>query len=125
MGKLRGDTVECGYHGLTFDCTGKCVRVPGQDVIPQTAKVPSYPIHENMGLAWIWMGDPAQADPAKVFDLPQYHDPAWSAVEGDALEISANYLSLADNLCDPSHVSFVHLSRSAMRRARTFPCISR
>ncbi|WP_137892855.1 aromatic ring-hydroxylating dioxygenase subunit alpha [Ramlibacter sp. 2FC] len=110
MGKLRGDAIECGYHGMTYDCSGKCVRVPGQDLIPSSAFVRTYPIHENMGLVWIWMGDPAMADPGKVFDLPQYHDPRWSAVEGDALEIKANYLNLADNLCDPAHVSFVHLS---------------
>lgn len=110
MGKLKGDTVECGYHGLTFDCSGVCVRVPGQAVIPRPAKVRAYPVVENMKLAWIWMGDPALADPATVYDLPQFHDPAWSAVEGDALAIDCHYLSLADNLCDPAHVSFVHLS---------------
>lgn len=110
MGKLKGDAIECGYHGMTFDCAGKCVRVPGQEMVPANAIVKTYPTHENMGLVWIWMGDPALADKSKVFDLPQYHDANWSAVEGDALEISANYLSLADNLCDPAHVSFVHLS---------------
>lgn len=110
MGRLRGDAIECGYHGMTYDCSGKCVRVPGQDMIPPTAVVKTYPTHENMGLVWIWMGDPSLADTAKIFDLPQYHNPAWSAVEGDALAIGANYLSLADNLCDPAHVSFVHLT---------------
>lgn len=110
MGKLKGDAIECGYHGMTYDCSGKCVRVPGQELIPSSAFVKTYPTHENMGLVWIWTGDPALADPRKVFDLPQYHDPAWSAIEGDALEIQTNYLNLADNLCDPAHVSFVHLS---------------
>jgi phenylpropionate dioxygenase-like ring-hydroxylating dioxygenase large terminal subunit len=110
MGRLKGDTIECGYHGMTFDCRGECVRIPGQAIIPRNAKVRPYPIHENMGLAWIWMGDPALADPATVYDLPQFHDPRWSAVEGDALRIDCHYLSLADNLCDPAHVSFVHLS---------------
>lgn len=110
MGKLKGDAIECGYHGLTYDCSGRCVRIPGQNLIPANAQVKTYPTHENMGLVWVWMGDPALADPAKVFDLPQYHDPAWSAVEGDALEIGTHYLNLADNLCDPAHVSFVHLT---------------
>ncbi len=110
MGQLKGDTIECGYHGMTFDCRGECVRIPGQEVIPRNARVRSYPVVENMGLAWIWMGDPAAADRTKVYDLPQYHDPQWSAVEGDALRIDCHYLSLADNLCDPAHVSFVHLS---------------
>ena len=34
MGKLVGDNVQCGYHGLTFDPTGKCVRVPGESAVP-------------------------------------------------------------------------------------------
>ncbi|OEY65946.1 aromatic ring-hydroxylating dioxygenase subunit alpha [Marinobacter sp. X15-166B] len=110
MGRLKGDTVECGYHGVTFDCSGKCVRVPGQDMVPPKARVVTYPTHENMGLVWIWMGDPELADTSKVFDLPQYHDADWSVAEGDALRIETNYLSLADNLCDPAHVNFVHLS---------------
>ena len=107
MGRLKGDAIECGYHGVVFDCTGKCMRVPGQEMIPANAVV-TFPTHENMGLVWIWMGDPALADVSKVFDLPQYHDPAWSAVEGDAQVYRTNYLSLCDNLCDPAHVSFVH-----------------
>ena len=110
IGRLKGDAIECGYHGMTFDCSGRCVRIPGQDLIPANARVRAYPIVERMGLAWIWMGDPAKADPSTVYDLPQYHDPSWSVVEGDALRIDCHYLNLADNLCDPAHVSFVHLS---------------
>jgi len=49
MGKLKGDAVECGYHGMTFGADGRCIRIPGQKVIPANAKVPSYPLHEKMG----------------------------------------------------------------------------
>ncbi len=110
MGKLRGDAVECGYHGMTFAPNGRCIRIPGQPVIPPSARVSSYPLHEKMGLVWIWPGDPDRADPAQIYDLPQYNQPGWHAAHGDALRIEANYLNLADNLCDPAHVSFVHLS---------------
>lgn len=110
MGKLKGDAVECGYHGMTFDCSGKCIRIPGQEIIPASAKIRSYPISESMGLAWIWMGASELAAQIPVYDLAQYHDPDWTILEGDALPITCHYLSLADNLCDPAHVSFVHLS---------------
>lgn len=110
MGKLKGDAVECGYHGMTFAPNGRCVRIPGQSMIPANARVPSYPLHEKMGLVWIWPGDPDRADPSLIYDLPQYNDAGWHAAHGDALRIDANYLNLADNLCDPAHVSFVHLS---------------
>lgn len=122
MGKLKGDAVECGYHGLTFDCSGRCVRIPGQDIIPAAAKVRAYPIRENMGLAWIWMGEPDLAAKTPVYDLPEYHDSGrWSAVEGDALPIACHYLSLADNLCDPAHVSFVHLSTLGSAASEDIP----
>ena len=110
MGKLKGDAVECGYHGMTFGRDGRCIRIPGQPMIPPNARVPSYPLHEKMGLVWIWPGDPARADPALIYDLPQYGAAGWHEAEGDALRIGTNYLNLADNLCDPAHVSFVHLS---------------
>lgn len=38
MGKLRGDAVECGYHGMTFAPNGRCIRIPGQPVIPPSAR---------------------------------------------------------------------------------------
>jgi len=110
MGKLKGDAIECGYHGMTFGSDGICVRIPGQKLIPANAKVPSYPLHEKMGLVWIWPGDAELADPSLIYDLPQCGQPGWHAAHGDALRIDTNYLNLADNLCDPSHVSFVHLS---------------
>src|SRR3546814_9348035 len=33
-GALVGDNVQCGYHGITFDCSGSCVSIPGQDTTP-------------------------------------------------------------------------------------------
>ena len=110
MGRLKGDAVECGYHGVTFNCSGACIRVPGQDIIPRTARVRTYPTHEQMGLVWIWMGEPELANTDDIFDLPEYYSADWNVAEGDALHIRTHYLSLADNLCDPAHVNFVHLS---------------
>ncbi|MFT4268106.1 MAG: aromatic ring-hydroxylating dioxygenase subunit alpha [Xenophilus sp.] len=108
LGTLRGDAVECGYHGLAFDCGGQCVAAPGMARIPPGAQVRSYPTAQSMGMVWVWMGDPAKADPAQVFRLPEYDDPGYSVVEGDALPVRTHYLNLADNLCDPTHVVYVH-----------------
>ncbi|CAN5515255.1 aromatic ring-hydroxylating dioxygenase subunit alpha [soil metagenome] len=113
LGTLRGDAVECGYHGLTFDCSGQCVHAPGMARPPASFQVRSYPTAESMGMVWVWMGKPALADRSQVLHLPEYDDPGYSVVEGDALDVQANYLNLADNLCDPTHVAFVHKSTLA------------
>ena len=79
MGKLVGDTLQCHYHGLRYDKTGACVRVPGQDMIPRSARVKSYPVVERYHWLWIWMGDPALADPDKITDFHWLDDPSWGA----------------------------------------------
>ena len=108
IGMLQGDEVVCGYHGMRFDCTGQCTAAPGLQRAPANSGVYSYPATESMGLVWVWMGDPTQAEHSKVFHLPEYDSPDFSLIEGDALSVHANYLNLADNLCDPTHVVYVH-----------------
>ena len=46
MGKVVGDHLQCHYHGLRYDCTGKCVKVPGQNAIPPSARIKAYPVEE-------------------------------------------------------------------------------
>lgn len=107
-GKRIGDTIQCGYHGMTFSADGQCVRVPGQQNTPKSAYVESFPVHERHNIVWVWMGDPDLADTSKIFDLPEFSQAGWHAHQGEALHIKANYLNVAENLVDPAHVSFVH-----------------
>lgn len=107
-GKRIGDTVQCGYHGMTFGRDGKCVRVPGQDNLPASAYVDTYPVHEAHGIVWVWPGEAAMAADTPVFDMHEFSDPDWHAHHGDGLHLQANYLNVAENLVDPAHVSFVH-----------------
>ena len=110
-GQLRGDSVECGYHGLTFDRTGACVAAPTQpNAIPRRAVVRSYPVVDRYRLTWIWMGDPALADPDKIFHIANFDNPDWGSTDGGVLDIACHYLWVVDNLLDPSHVAWVHVS---------------
>jgi phenylpropionate dioxygenase-like ring-hydroxylating dioxygenase large terminal subunit len=106
-GRREGDCVRCMYHGLKFDPSGKCVQIPGQENIPPKLGVRSYPTLERDRLVWIWMGEPALADPAKILDFPYLRDPAWRGKPG-YMHYAANYLLIVDNLSDFSHLAFVH-----------------
>jgi len=107
-GKLIGDDIQCGYHGLTFNCEGKCIRIPGQTNLPASAGVPAYTVHEKHDIVWIWMGDQKRANPDDIFTMPEFEDPLWHAHQGEALHLKSHYLNVAENLVDPAHVSFVH-----------------
>ncbi len=110
LGRIVGDSLECGYHGMTFDPNGACVRIPGQPRMPKGAKVRSFPTHESMGMVWVWMGNVEQADPARCFHLAAYDDPARTLSVGKHVVVACNYQLLTDNLTDPAHVAFVHRS---------------
>jgi vanillate monooxygenase len=107
MGKLQGDVLQCHYHGLRFGADGRCVRIPGQEHIPQSAKVRTYPVVERYHWLWIWMGDPALADPAAITDFHWLDDRNWGA-RSSYLHVEANWQLVVDNLLDLTHLAFVH-----------------
>jgi vanillate O-demethylase monooxygenase subunit len=108
MGRLCGDQVECGYHGLVFDAFGRCTKVPGVERIPPGARVRSYPCHSRHGLVWIWMGEPASAKVEEIFPIEHENDAGWARDHGGSMTVDCNYLYVTDNLLDPSHVAWVH-----------------
>ena len=113
-GRLENDTVICGYHGLTFDCSGQCVKAPTQeDSIPKRAVVHSYPVEDRWGMLWIWMGEPELADTDKIFHIENFDNPSWGKTDCGSMDIACNYLYITDNLLDPSHVAWVHVTSFA------------
>ncbi len=107
LGKVVGEHLQCGYHGLKFDSNGRCVEVPGQKAIPPGSAVRSYVVHEKWRMAWIWMGDAAHADISKIPHLPWLDDPAWTVAPG-YLHFAANYQLIIDNLLDFTHLVYLH-----------------
>ncbi|MCB1882860.1 MAG: aromatic ring-hydroxylating dioxygenase subunit alpha [Geminicoccaceae bacterium] len=121
MGRIKGDDVECGYHGLTFNCAGACTRVPGAERVPHVARVRAYPLEERYGLLWIWMGEAEKADPNLIFAVEHFDDPAWGVNRGESMTIACNYLYMTDNLLDPSHVAWVHQTSFASAACEETP----
>ena len=107
LGEISGEHLCCGYHGLQFDTTGKCVLVPGQTQVPPGAAVRSYPVHERWNVVWIWPGETALADPAKIPELPWLDDSNWTTTPG-MIDVKANYQFMIDNLLDLTHVNYLH-----------------
>ncbi len=106
-GKVDGEILRCGYHGLEFDTSGACVRVPGQTRIPPGARVRSYPVVEQDGLVWVWPGDPERIDGAVPPSFHWHVTPGW-AWRPEYKLVHANFVMLSDNLLDLTHVGFVH-----------------
>jgi phenylpropionate dioxygenase-like ring-hydroxylating dioxygenase large terminal subunit len=121
-GKVVGDSVQCPYHGLRFDGSGKCTHNPhGDGNIPKAACVRSYPAVERHAAIWIWLGDPTLANDELIPDFSFFEQaPANSKGKG-YLPTRANYELLSDNIMDLSHVDYLHpdtLGGGALSRTR-------
>ncbi|MFJ8962391.1 Rieske 2Fe-2S domain-containing protein [Lentzea sp. NPDC102401] len=105
--RLVDDQVVCGYHGFTYDVTGKCVAVPGQTRIPRTARLLPYPVVEQDSFVWVFIGDPANADASRIPRAPWLVAPDYTTVAGME-PLNARYELLVDNLLDLSHETYLH-----------------
>jgi vanillate O-demethylase monooxygenase subunit len=107
MGRLEGDELVCGYHGLHYNAKGRCTSMPSQEVVNPSACVKSYPVVERHRLIWIWTGDPALADPNLIADLHWNQHPDWAA-DGKLIHVKCDYRLVIDNLMDLTHETYVH-----------------
>jgi len=106
-GRREADCVRCGYHGLKFDAHGACVEVPGSVNVPPKARVKAYPVTMKNRWVFVWIGDPAKADPALLPDNFSCDHPDWRNRPG-YMHYATPYLLICDNLLDFSHLSYVH-----------------
>ena len=110
MGKLHGeDGIQCPYHGLVYNSAGRCKVMPAQETLNPSAAVASYPVVEQHRFLWVWLGDPALADPTLVPDMHQMNHPDWAG-DGKTIAADCNYQLILDNLMDLTHEEFVHSS---------------
>ncbi|MEJ8849826.1 aromatic ring-hydroxylating dioxygenase subunit alpha [Variovorax rhizosphaerae] len=123
MGRLEGDEVVCGYHGLAYNSQGRCTFMPSQETLNPSACVRAYPVVEKHRFVWIWPGDPAKADPALVPDMHWNDDPEWAG-DGKMIRVACDYRLVVDNLMDLTHEAFVHGSSIGNRAVAEAPFVA-
>ncbi len=110
-GKVKGDRIECPYHGWQFNGTdGLCIKIPslGKDAkIPARAKIDSYPTQEKYGLVFCFLGDLPEVERPPIIDITEWDNPAWR-VTLMTTQWKVNALRGVENTLDPAHTEFVH-----------------
>ena len=120
-GRLDGDSIRCPYHGWRFATSGACLEAPvlGEGVAPKSACVRSYPVQEQDGWVWAYMGSercPTPEAPPPLFPVPADGSPR--SMVRMSMPVKARMEFAVDNFIDPAHVPFVH---SGIFRQRHVP----
>lgn len=107
-GTLHEDVIECKYHGLRFDGSGRCVLNPHGEVISTAMRIRHYPTIERHGRIWIWMGD-VEVDPPDTIPDFSYTEAPGNRTVHNYISAKYRYDILIDNLLDVSHADYLHV----------------
>jgi phenylpropionate dioxygenase-like ring-hydroxylating dioxygenase large terminal subunit len=109
FGRNEEAGLRCIYHGWKFDVEGNCLEMPNVPVdfrFEPRVKAKAYPVIEQGGLIWCYMGKREKAPPPpalEVFNLP----------EGERNimihQRECNWLQSLEGDIDTSHFGFLHV----------------
>ncbi len=108
-GFVAGGCLVCPYHGWTYEPDGQCVRIPteGPDTFVRPHKtLPAFPVREQQGLIWVYMGDPAaiRNDP---FEFPRWGEQGWESYYM-VTPFENDVTNCVENFMDVPHTVTVH-----------------
>jgi len=107
-GKVIGDHIQCPFHGLEYDATGRCSVIPanGRDApVPAKFRVHTYPTYEDHGFIRIWWGE-GEPEPAVPPFFDDLDDTFTYASVRDPW--ATHYSRVIENQLDAAHLPFVH-----------------
>ena len=108
-GCVKNGHVQCPFHGIEYDTTGKCVYVPSDGRAAaenyDRFKLKAYPVREIGGIIFIWYGDAEPTSEPDVFDVVT--DPKYTYDQVDDTW-GVHYSRVIENQLDVSHLAFVH-----------------
>jgi 3-ketosteroid 9alpha-monooxygenase subunit A len=107
-GKVQGATLECPFHGWTYDGTGACTNIPYSQRENRKAKLHTYPVVERNQMVYAWR-HPDDVEPQwEVPEIPEIGDPAWTDLYRSSYVINTVPQEMAENGVDPAHFRYVH-----------------
>jgi len=107
-GKIVGEQIQCPFHGLEYDSTGRVTLIPANgrvSSVPEQFKVKAYPARDEHGFIWVWLGEPRDEYPP----VPWFSDIDGSFNYGTSTQHWTTHYSRAiENQLDVAHLPFVH-----------------
>jgi phenylpropionate dioxygenase-like ring-hydroxylating dioxygenase large terminal subunit len=108
VGNIRGDRIECPFHGFQFDTSGRCTLIPanGRNAEPPKAMhISTFYVEEAHGFVYVWYGEPQKEyPPLPFFDVI---DDSYSVMTITD-RWACHYSRAIENQLDVVHLPFVH-----------------
>jgi len=109
LGKIVDDKVECPFHGMLYDGSGKVKTIPANGKFSEVEKryrVNGYKVEDNNGFIWLWYGDQNKEN---IPTIPFFKDLTEGFRYSTFSEVwNVHYTRAIENQLDVVHLPFVH-----------------
>ena len=110
LGVVRGDQLQCAYHGWCYEKSGRLARIP---YLPDGGKLPaaargvrSYPCRDAYGLIFVFPGTPELAERVPFPQVPESSSGKYRTMYFSRV-VQCHYTFMHENLMDMNH-QFLH-----------------
>lgn len=116
-GQLENDVMICPFHGWGWDKDGCNALIPYEDGPPRRTRIATYEVRELCGMVLMWWADDGRAPEWEPDVIPEAEEATDFHPVGPPTTVVWNRKHLipqaiVENLADPAHVKYVHLSKS-------------
>ncbi|MEG3991320.1 aromatic ring-hydroxylating dioxygenase subunit alpha [Microcoleus sp. S28C3] len=120
LGWVENDELQCKYHGVCYDKSGQCTRIPAQPdaAIPARLKLTTYAVTERYGLVWVRLVDNGSVH---FPSFQEWNDPDYIQVLPASVAIEAAAGRQVEGFLDVSHFAFVHTESFGERENQEVP----
>jgi len=111
--QIQGESIRCPFHGWRFGADGRCDNIPYSEMIPEAARLKTFPTVEVAGCIWMWH-DPEGLEPE--YPMPDFggrwNAPGWVNWKIDHMgDLDCHPCELVDNMVDVAHFIPIHGSK--------------
>jgi phenylpropionate dioxygenase-like ring-hydroxylating dioxygenase large terminal subunit len=104
-GQVKGEDLQCPFHGFCFDPSGQCVKTGYGTRAPKQARLRTWQVREVNGLLMAWH-DELGLEP--TWEIPPLEWGDWSPLRFRSWTINSHPQEIAENSVDIGHFRYVH-----------------
>lgn len=112
-GKVKGECIQCPYHGWMWNTEGNCSHVP----YPHTGNLPTvrigkWPVAELNGTIFTYYHSEGKPPDWEMPKFPEFYSNEWvSAIQIYKRNVTCSIQEIAENNSDTAHFSHLHGAR--------------
>jgi len=104
-GTVKGEVLQCPFHGFQYDGAGVCVRTGYDSPVPPAAKLRTWPLREQNGFLLVHHHVNGEAP---RWEVPPVETEGWTPLIYQSFTLDDHPQETTENSVDLGHFAYIH-----------------